>query len=91
MIDTFDECYRIVSIDAVRAPEGCSGGNWHIYRIAQGDNGITGYRRGDTAGVRGEVELIVAALNDRRQWTKSKELLKSQRRAASAARRTAAK
>jgi hypothetical protein len=82
-----DERYRLVSIEAVRAPEGCTGGDWHIYRIVQGDNGITGYRCGDLARVRTEVETIVTELNGRRQWTKSKAPSKSKRRAAGAARR----
>ena len=85
-----DESYRLLSIDAVRPPEGCVGGDWHIYRIAQGGNGITGYRRGDLALVRTEVETIVTALNERRQWAKRKAS-KYERRAATAARRAAAK
>lgn len=85
-----DERYRLISIDAVRAPEGCAGNDWHSYRIAQGVNGITGYRRGDLAHVRADVEAIVIALNERRHWTKSKATSASQRRAAAAARRAAA-
>ena len=85
------EPYRLLSIDAVRAPEGCMGNDWHVYRIAQGENGITGYRRGDLAGVRADVETIVTALNGRRQWTKNKALSTHERRAAAAARRAAAR
>jgi len=85
------ESYRLISIDAVRAPEGCPGSDWHIYRIIQGDNGITGYRRGDLARVTAEVETIVTGLNGRREWTKTKALSKHQRRAAAAARRAAAR
>jgi hypothetical protein len=85
-----DEPYRLVSIDAVCAPEGCIGSDWHIYRIMQGENGITGHRRGDLARVRSDVEAIVTALNKRRQWTKHEVPSKSQRRAAAAARRAAA-
>ena len=55
------ENYRLVSVDAVRAPERCTGGDWHIYRIARGVNGITGYRRGGLSRVRADVEGIVAA------------------------------
>ena len=85
------EIYRLVSIDAVRAPEGCTGGDWHTYKIAQGENGITGYRRGDLVRVRAEVGGIVAALNERRQWTKRKAVTSTERRAAAAARRAAGK
>ena len=81
------ESYRLVSIDAVGAPEGCTGGDWHIYRIAQGENDITGYRRGNLERVRIDVETIVTALNGRRQWTKRKALSMDERRAATAARR----
>lgn len=85
-----DERYRVVSINAVRAPEGCTGSDWHVYRISQGDNAITGYRRGDLARVTVEVETIVTALNGRRRWAKDKNA-KSERRAAAAARRATVK
>jgi hypothetical protein len=79
-----DERYRLISIAAVRAPEGCVGSDWHVYRIAQGENGITGYRRGDLAGVRAAVDTILIALNERRQWAASKSTAKSHRAAAAA-------
>jgi len=84
-----DERYRLVSIDAVRAPDDCMGSDWHRYRIAQGENGITGYRRGDLARVTADVEAIVTALNDRREWRKSKAPPKNQGRAATAVQRAA--
>jgi hypothetical protein len=37
-----DRSYRLVSINAAHAPDGCSGGDWFVHRIAQGGNGITG-------------------------------------------------
>jgi hypothetical protein len=67
-----EQCYRLVSIDAVSAPKGCAGRDWFVYRILQGDNAITGYRRGDRTAVGAEVETIVSALNGRRMWPKSK-------------------
>ena len=80
-----DECYRLVSIDRVRAPEDCVGSDWHRYRITQGSgSGITGYRRGELARVTADVEAIVTALNERRQWRKSKAPSRSQRRPAAA-------
>ena len=82
-----DECYRLISIDSVRAPQDCMGSDWHRYRIAQGENEITGYRCGDLARVTADVEAIVTALNERREWRKSKAPPKSQRRATGAARR----
>jgi hypothetical protein len=62
------ERYRLVSIDAVHAPEGCTGRDWHVYRIVQGVNEITGYRQGDLERVNADVEEIIAALNGRRAW-----------------------
>jgi hypothetical protein len=73
--------YRLISIETVRAPEGCAGSDWFVYRIAQGPNEITGYRHGSRAAVNAEVETIVAGLNDRR--TGSRPSSKTQRRAAS--------
>lgn len=85
-----DERYRLVSIDAVRAPDDCMGSDWHRYRIAQGENGIIGYRCGDLARVTADVEAIVTALNERREWRKSKTPAKNPRRAATAVQRAAA-
>ena len=88
--DASDERYRLVSIDAVCAPDDCMGSDWHRYRIAQGENGIIGYRCGDLARVTAEVEAIVTALNERREWRKSKAPAKNQRRAATATQRASA-
>ena len=85
-----DERYRLISIDAVRTPEDCMGSDWHRYRIAQGENEITGYRCGDLVRVTADVEAIVTALNERREWRKSKAPSKHQRNAAAAARRARA-
>ena len=85
-----DERYRLVSIDAVRAPDDCLGSDWHRYRIAQGENGITGYRCGDLARVTADVEAIVTALNERREWRKGKAPPKKSGRPATAVQSTAA-
>jgi hypothetical protein len=82
------ERYRLVSIAATHPPDGCTGGNWFVYRIVQGKNGITGYRQGTLERVSTDVESIVTSLNGRRSWTK---LTKHERRDAAAARRGAAK
>jgi hypothetical protein len=84
-----DACYRLVSIDAADAPEGCVGEDWFVYRIAQGRNGITGYRCGTHERVSADVQTIVASLNGRRTWTKIKPASDRQRRAVLAARRAA--
>jgi hypothetical protein len=84
-----NEAYRLIGVESVKTPEGCAGANWFVYRIAQGANAINGYRRGNQESVRGEAETIVVALNERREWKKSK-LTPADRRKAAAAARTAA-
>jgi hypothetical protein len=74
------ERYRLTSVLAVSAPEGCAGDNWFVYRIMQGTNGITGYRRGDLERVSEDVQTIVTALNLRRESAPKKQ--KGARRAA---------
>jgi hypothetical protein len=66
------EAFRLVSITSVKAPSGCEGRDWLLYRIAQGVNIITGYRRGDLKTANAEVEKIVASLNERRHSSKPK-------------------
>lgn len=83
--DPHGEDFRLVSISTTRAPSGCAGRDWLVYRIAQGDNVITGYRRGDLATASADVESIVAALNGRRRSAKPKPGPKPGRRAATAA------
>ena len=59
------ENYRLISIESTTAPSGGVGGDWFVYRIAQGKNTATGYRRGSRGDVDAEVERIVNALNVR--------------------------
>jgi hypothetical protein len=84
-----DNCYRLTSIVAADAPDGCTGGDWFIYRITQGGNAITGYRCGSVERVSADVESIVTSLNDRRNWPRVKQVSDRQRRATAAARRAA--
>jgi hypothetical protein len=58
--------YRLVAIDPTKAPDDSEGKDWFLYRIAQGENLIRGYKRGSRAGVTAEVEQIVVSLNERR-------------------------
>jgi hypothetical protein len=85
--DPDDTCYRLISIDTADAPEGCTGEDWFVYQIAQGANGITGYRCGSLESVSADVRSIVTSLNGRRNWPKIKSTSDRQRRANSAARR----
>jgi hypothetical protein len=70
--DVDDEEFRLVSIMSVRAPAGCEGRDWLLYRIAQGPNIITGYRQGDLKTANADVEKIVTSLNERRRSSKAK-------------------
>jgi transposase InsO family protein len=79
------EDFRVVSITSVRAPSGCEGRDWLLYRIAQGTNIITGYRRGDLDTANAEVEKIVTSLNERRRSSKAKAGRKAGQRAAAEA------
>ena len=70
--DVLDQAFRLVSIRAAGAPSGCVGRDWFEYRIAQGENVITGYRRGNLSAATAEVENIVNGLNERRQGAKGR-------------------
>ena len=61
-----------MTIGPVRTPEGCTGRDWLVYRIAQGENLITGYRQGDLRAATAEVEQIVVGLNERRVASKGR-------------------
>jgi hypothetical protein len=77
-----DEGFRLVSIDRASAPSGSFGADWLMYRIAQGKNTITGYRRGDIKRVRADVEKIVEGLNERRMIHRGRVNLTPSRSAA---------
>ena len=80
--DADSERFRLISIGSARAPSGCSGQDWLVYRIAQGKNIITGYRRGELKTASAEVETIVTSLNERRVSAKTKPGRKPGRAAA---------
>ncbi|HSG63342.1 MAG TPA: hypothetical protein VLD39_00005 [Gammaproteobacteria bacterium] len=61
-----DMNYELVSIDETKPPRGSEGADWFRYRISQGDNVITGYRRGSLRTVKRDVKTIVIGLNERR-------------------------
>ena len=85
-----DAAYRLIGVESVKTPEGCAGADWFVYRIAQGLNPITGYRRGNRESVRADAETIVVALNERREWKKNKMTPKDRRKTAAAARAASA-
>jgi len=57
--------YEMVSVQRADTPPGAEGSDWHRYQIAQGENVIHGYRRGDLKAVTRAVEEIVTQLNER--------------------------
>ena len=60
------QSYEMVSIRRAEPPRGTEGSNWHRYVIAfGGSNNIRGYRQRNLTVVTGEVEEIVAQLNER--------------------------
>jgi hypothetical protein len=83
--DVPEDGFRLLSIRAASAPTGCVGRDWLVYRIAQGPNVITGYRRGDMQTVSADVAKIVTGLNERRLSTKGRTGPKPGHRAAAAA------
>lgn len=58
--------FELVSIDETKPPRGSEGNDWFCYRIAQGENMITGYRRGSLRKVKRDVKTIIVGLNERR-------------------------
>ena len=62
-----DQPYEVVSIRMVDPPPGTEGTDWHRYVIAQGGaNVVEGFRQGDLSSVTGDVDQIVAQMNERR-------------------------
>jgi hypothetical protein len=59
------ESFRLVSVASTTTPRGGAGDDWLTYRIAQGKNLVTGYRRGGRHRVTADIECIVEALNER--------------------------
>ena len=72
-------CYRVVTIEPTQPPDGCTGADWFIYRIARGRNEITGYRRGTRAAVKAQVDVLVDGLNGRRHLSDSKPIVRARR------------
>jgi hypothetical protein len=58
--------FRLSSIEQHAAPAGSEGKDWFEYKILQGKNVITGYRRGTLAVVTEEVRKVIEGLNQRR-------------------------
>ena len=62
-----DQPYEVVSIRMVDPPPGTEGTDWHQYIIAQGGASVVqGFRQGNLRSVTGDVDQIVAQMNERR-------------------------
>ena len=70
--------YELVSIDEAKPPRGSEGSDWFRYQISQGDNLITGYRRGSLRTVKRDVKTIVVGLNERRSGKRKPTTSRSQ-------------
>jgi hypothetical protein len=72
--------FELVSIDEAKPPRGSEGSNWFRYQISQGENMITGYRRGSLRTVKRDVKTIIVGLNERRSGKRKPPTAKSQPR-----------
>lgn len=72
--------FELVSIDETKPPRGSEGSDWFCYRIAQGKNMITGYRRGSLRTVKRDVKTIIVGLNERRSGKRKQPVSKSARK-----------
>ena len=75
-----EHMYELISIDESAPPssdDGTGDGDWFRYQISQGDNLITGYRRGKLRTVKREVKTIVIGLNERRSGKRKQPAARS--------------
>ena len=72
--------FELVSIDETKPPKGSEGSDWFKYEISQGENIITGYRRGSLRTVKRDVKTIIVGLNERRSGKRKQPVSKSQPR-----------
>jgi hypothetical protein len=80
-----NEPFQLVSVEKSDPPEGNQGTDWVHYRISQGPNEISGYRRGSLAAARKAAKEIVANLNERRSPKRGRVQLTQTRRKPAAA------
>lgn len=74
--------FELVSIDETKPPRGSEDGDWFCYRIAQGENMITGYRRGSLRTVKRDVKTIIVGLNERRAGKRKQPVTRSAKKQA---------
>ena len=70
--------YELISIDESKPPRGSDGSDWFRYQISQGENIITGYRRGSLRAVKRDVKTIIVGLNERRSGKRKPPTSRSQ-------------
>jgi len=79
-----NEPFTLISVEKSAPPDGNQGTDWVHYRIAQGPNQISGYRRGSVASARKAAKEIVANLNERRSPKRGRVQLTQSRKSARA-------
>jgi hypothetical protein len=79
-----NEPFQLVSVERSDPPEGTQGTDWVQYKIEQGSNTISGYRRGTVAAARKAAKEIVASLNERRSPKRGRVQLTQSRKPAKA-------
>lgn len=80
-----NEPFTLISVEKSEPPDGNQGTDWVHYRIAQGPNEISGYRRGSLASARKAAKEIVANLNERRSPKRGRVQLTQSRKSAAKA------
>jgi len=73
------EPFELSGVEETAAPVEGDAGNWFRYTITQGENVITGFRKGSRTAVTRAVKAIVADLNERRAGRRGRVHLTSPR------------
>jgi len=81
--------YQLQEVEKTKAPSEGDTGQWCRYTIVQGDNTITGYKKGSRTAVTKAAKVIVADLNERRSGKRGRVHLSSSK--SNAAKANAAK
>lgn len=80
--------FTLVSVEKSDPPPGNQGNDWVQYKIEQGTNTISGYRRGSISAARKAAKEIVASLNERRSPKRGRVQLTQTRKPAKASNST---
>lgn len=84
--EAMGEPFALSAVDQTEPPVAGEDGTWCRYTITQGENVITGYRKGSRTAVTRAVKAIVEDLNERRHGRRGRVHLTSSSSARSTAR-----